>query len=139
MSGFPLGGHFGSHRKGNTLLIAARNRNAAVAQRAEERGQYNALIKFFEDSGFDRIVIPDVQSRAIHALCKDLVDVLGHDSRVSLAVEHEHFSAVFFLGVLLRLGGLCLMEHVTQIRHEERDLHRLFSGGCFGSPCTAGR
>ena len=79
MGGFPLRGHLRAHGKRNTSFVTAGGRNATVAQRAEERGQDDALVKFLEHSGFHGFVIPDVQGRSIHALGHDLVNVLGHD------------------------------------------------------------
>ena len=101
VSGFPLLRHLGAHRERNTSLVTAGNRDAAVAQRAEERGQDDALAKCFLHSRLHRFVIPDVQGRSIHTLGHDLVNVLGHDGAIGLAVEDEHFSAVLFLGILL--------------------------------------
>ena len=43
--GLPLLGHLGAHRKRYALLVAARHRNAGVAQRAEERRQDDALLQ----------------------------------------------------------------------------------------------
>ena len=73
--------------------------------------------------------VPDVQSGSIHALRHDLVNVLGHDCAIRLAVEHEHFDAIFFLGIFLRLGGLCLVEHIAQVRYEERNLLDFLAAG----------
>ena len=96
------------------------------------------LSSCFLYGGFHSFVVPDVQGRSIHALRHDLVNVLGHDSAISLAIEYEHFNAVFLLGILLRLGSLRLMEDVAQVRYEERDLlDGLRSGAaCEQAPVT---
>jgi len=79
VGGFPLCGHLRTHRERNTSFVAAGGRNTTITQRAEERGQDDALIKFLEHCRFHGIVIPDMQGRSIHPLSHDLVNVLGHD------------------------------------------------------------
>ena len=123
----PLLRHLGAHRKRDTRLVAARHRDAAVAQRAEERRQDDALAEHFLHRRRHRLVVPNVQGRRVHALRHDLVDVRRHRRRIRLAVEDEHLGAVLILGVLLRLGRLPLVEHVRHVRYEERDLLRLVS------------
>ncbi len=108
----PLLRHLGAHRERDTLLVAARDRNARIAHRAEERRQDDALGEHFLHRRQCRRIVPDVQGRGVHALGHDLVHVRRHRRRVRLAVEDEHLGAVLILGVLLRLGRLPLVEHV---------------------------
>ena len=123
--GLPLFGHLGTHRKRDTRLVAARHRHAAVAQRAEERRQDDALAQHLLHRRRHRLIVPDVQRRRIDALGHDLVHIRRHRRRIRLAVEDEHLSAVLLFGVLLRFGRLPLVEHVRHVRHKKRNLLRL--------------
>ena len=62
--------------------------------------------------GFAASRIPDVQRGRVHALRHNLVDVRRHGGRVCLAIKHVYVRAVLFLGVLLRLGRLRLVEDI---------------------------
>ncbi len=125
---FPLLSHLGAHRKGNASLVAARHRDAGVGQRAEEGRHDDVFIEGVKHTRLGRVGVPDVQRGRVHALRHDLVNVLGHNRPIGLAVEGEHLGAILFHGVPLGLGELRLVEHVGQVRHKERDLHWLFRG-----------
>ena len=120
--------------KRNTCLVAAGGRDAGVSQRAEERGHDDALIEGREHAGF-RCSASQMCSVAASMPCATIWSTFWvMTARVGLAVEHEHISAVFLLGVLLRLGSLRLVEYVAQVRYKERDLlhglrRRCLSGG----------
>ena len=96
MGFLPLRGCFSAHGEGNARLVAAGDRDACVSYGAEEGGHNQASVQRVHDAGNGRIRLPKLHRGCVHTLGKDLVNVLGHNGPIGLAVKGEYLGAILF-------------------------------------------